>query len=64
MRFQVELHLRSWRMWMILESRLVHTRILSPAGKARQALRILRKLTVYNYSIKESASGIRRKNER
>lgn len=49
---------------MILESRLAHKRILSSAGKARQALKILRKFTLCaNYSIKESASDFRNKNE-
>lgn len=49
---------------MIPESRLAHKEILSPARKARQALKVLRKFTLCgNYSIRESASGFRSKNE-
>ena len=54
-RIQVEYHLRRWKMWMILESRLAHKGILSSARKARQALEILTKFALCaNYSILEN----------
>ena len=54
-RIQVEYHLRRWKMWMILESRLAHKGILSSAWKARQALEILTKFALCaNYSILEN----------
>ena len=64
-RIQVEYHLRRWKMWMILESRLAHKGILSSARKARQALKILTKFALCaNYSIRESACFRARMNMR
>lgn len=58
------IHLKSWRMWVILGSQLGHKGILSSAQKAKQAQKILRKFPLCaNHTIRKSSSGFRSKNE-
>ena len=61
---QVEFHLRTWEIWIIPESRLSHKGIFIPCLKVQAGAEdINNTFSVCNYSIRESTSGFRSKNE-